>query len=360
VEVQMFQAHIASILHMDAATLDEEKLKTDIMMAKCSELVGGLKQAANMLSRFVSGYRSQVARDALKAKSDAEKFELQKTKLEGKTRADALRRSVVGAASLSPLIAVDVDVLEKVPVHDSDVATDAFDFDKPWLLKESAHIRDWGADKVVQQVTSQFAAKYKKQPELLQQHKYQVPFKQKAGQEQTEKLFASLMAKHDNKIMDITPIAATWKTTSWMFGLQSDAEICAPNPNSSAMVRCLQWGTVETFMMQASEVAKVYIGEAANLNMDHACNLFRSISKDIIAAKTLKVYHIIQHKDTALYIPQGWLALDRHGSSPLIYGARKSFLLSSSTARAEYTLCKNFLANEHKNVDRMDAIQKMM
>jgi hypothetical protein len=331
------------------------------MQKRCLELLGGLKQALTMMTRFTNGHKAQKTRAATKAKLDADKDELSRQRKETKERAEYLRRQVAG--SVCPLALVPLAEMLKVPSFADEIPT-GHPLDLPCLITGAEAIQIWLDDPVVQTVMGSYAAKYKKEPDFNTQLKTTQPFKAKQGMEQTEKMFGTVLASVSSQVVDLSTIAATWNTTSWMFGCMPSKEVVAATPNSCGMLRLIMWGDIDSFMVKSSFVDT--LSGNSTTGMTDTCKQMKNLSDaDVKAlkAKNVPIYQISQTKGTVLYMPMGWILLDRHGVSPLIYGCRKSLMIKgsmTSESTMNYTFNKQLLARDKKSVDRMEAITKLI
>ena len=68
--------------------------------------------------------------------------------------------------------------------------------------------------------------------------------------------------------------------------------------------------------------------------------------------KTKPHYHKLV-KDELLFVPTGYILMERTGSSTMIYGARKSFVIADGNALKNYGICKTLQEQDGKNVEKM-------
>lgn len=123
----------------------------------------------------------------------------------------------------------------------------------------------------------------------------------------------------------------------WMFGFLDNMKSCAFLPQCAAMVRMMQAGSMEIYMVAASclETAKLLIGRGGALVSDpkHADltkirDAFMSMNKDqmkcAISSGAL-IFFARLEPGQVIYIPQGFLVLEAVVQGPLAFGVRKSF-----------------------------------
>ena len=85
---------------------------------------------------------------------------------------------------------------------------------------------------------------------------------------------------------------------------------------------------------------------------DLSSETWKQLSKDIgLTCHTLS-------KEQVLYVPTGYMTVERSSSSPMIYGARKSFFLvdAKSAVVSLYALCVELSSKDGKNVDKMNEV----
>ena len=66
-------------------------------------------------------------------------------------------------------------------------------------------------------------------------------------------------------------------------------------------------------------------------------------------------YHKLQ-KDEVLFVPMGYLLMERSGASTMLYGAWKSFIMHENNAEGNYIACKDLQAKDGKNVEKMQQV----
>ena len=61
-----------------------------------------------------------------------------------------------------------------------------------------------------------------------------------------------------------------------------------------------------------------------------------------------------------LYIPAGWICLEKCGQESMIYGVRKSYFFRSAAAVANYTAAKQLLDGDGKGTEKMGQILPLL
>lgn len=74
----------------------------------------------------------------------------------------------------------------------------------------------------------------------------------------------------------------------------------------------------------------------------------------------LKPFFHRLEKEEILYVPTGHLLVEKTGASSMIYGARKSFIVADSTAASNYAACKELLAKDGKDVEKMEKVHECL
>ena len=239
--------------------------------------------------------------------------------------------------------------------------------DAPCLLKTPTAVAEWSANSAVQQVMAQWGAKYKKSERFDVEKRAVGVLKPKCGKEQTDKLFADLLIHHAKDIVDISEVNPQFMTTSWSFGYAPDFHSCGFNPNSAACIRVLLFGTVEVFavslgkLLAACKASQVTMSEPATATgiKDFMLNLgAESINK--LAEAGAEIHHVEHKAEEVLYIPTGWVVVERSKNGLLLYGVRKSFFFKGAAAADNYNIARQTLVDEGRNADRMAAVAKLL
>lgn len=92
----------------------------------------------------------------------------------------------------------------------------------------------------------------------------------------------------------------------------------------------------------------------------HLCQWDTARLKQFIDAG-LTAKYIVQKKGDMLYVPQGWLVTEICAAGhSMILGARKSYMAKSEEGTKRYELAVALYKASGRNVDRMEALLKLM
>ena len=251
---------------------------------------------------------------------------------------------------------------EKVAELKADKLPLDFKIDVPLIIVESKLVLAWAADARVSQVVINYGARYKKAPGFGTRKTTQ-PLATKAGKEQTEKLSVDIVDLVKKHIVDISEQAANWMTTSWIFGHASSHFGCGLTPNSAACFKMLMYGSAELYLAPIAGLIDGLnkMGIKFKTMVDLETQLFALTAEQIEKLKETVSFHIAAlKKEQMLYIPAGWICLEKCGQESMIYGVRKSYFFRSAAAVANYTAAMQLLDGDGKGTEKMGQILPLL
>ncbi|CAE7630094.1 unnamed protein product [Symbiodinium necroappetens] len=340
---------------LDETRLDRTRVQWRRMITAATQLETSLKKCTADVNKHVAGLAAATERNEKKRKekeakeAEAKHLELSKARLKQAT-ADGS-----GMPAIFKLAEGDVQAIKAL---DGNTIPSDHDIGLPCVLKKSSHVTTWAGSAVVLQTLTNFGARYKKSPGFDDLHKLSTPFVAKAGKEPTEKLFADIMLNVKGKIVDAEAVAPQWMSTSWMMGLAPKTSFIGLCPNSAAFLRVLSYGDVEVYCMSMVDFMKgvTAAGTAAPKSTSELEEMIFHLDGAVWKAMGVKPYYHKLEKDQVLFVPMGYLLMERSGASTMNYGARKSFIMHEGHAIENYTACKSLQAKDGKNVEKMQQV----
>ena len=348
-------------------TLDSAKRRWARMTSSSQEFITSLTSSCRDLSKHVTLQATAIQREAKKEAQQNDKDALAKQRAQLGARAASLKQKSGKPADLPPFFKaanIKTTPMKRIDANSLPVGAS---LDAPCLLKTPTAVAEWSANSAVQQVMAQWGAKYKKSERFDVEKRAVGVLKPKCGKEQTDKLFADLLIHHAKDIVDISEVNPQFMTTSWSFGYAPDFHSCGFNPNSAACIRVLLFGTVEVFavslgkLLAACKASQVTMSEPATATgiKDFMLNLgAESINK--LAEAGAEIHHAEHKAEEVLYIPTGWVVVERSKNGLLLYGVRKSFFFKGAAAADNYNIARQTLVDEGRNADRMAAVAKLL
>jgi hypothetical protein len=332
-----------------------------VRMTKClAEMESNLKKNTNELAKHVTLLKAAHDK-SMKRNIDAQEKEvLNKQMADLKERASNLKHG-----KTSPVLQAVFQLKPEdcIAIELIDAAAFAVDMniDMPLKLINSKHVIDWLANPVMQQVMAAFGGKYKKTKGFDVDRKTNTPLAAKTGGEQTEAMFKEILRAMSGKLMDISVVSTSWGTTSWTIGLDPTYRNISMCPNSSALLRVMSLGDVEVYAVGLLALKKGIASINRTFsNMEELTKLLSELSStvwsEMVDKHKMPIYHAIFAKEELMYLPAGWVLMERCRSGPLVYGVRKSIFLQSPAAKDNYCFAKEMLAAAGTNTRKMDMV----
>ena len=70
-------------------------------------------------------------------------------------------------------------------------------------------------------------------------------------------------------------------------------------------------------------------------------------------------YHLMKKGDV-MFTPLGHMVIERSFSGTMVYGSRKSYILSGNASMAEYGQCLDLFSKSGNNSERMQQVQECL
>lgn len=199
----------------------------------------------------------------------------------------------------------------------------------------------------------------------------QYPMAEKGGKEETDK-FLSMLAPVPTPSLESVLGGTLFAAGFWLLGAAPGNNNLALAPNCAASIKVLAMGHISFLLFDVQIVVKFmeeqdeekvpqedlravfkFVGNLAGEGLQ-ALKVFAEANGSKVVACKLST-------SEAIYIPQGWIVAESASAeAALHYGVRKSFLVASSKAVEDYTICTKLMKGAGKKVDRMGAIVEVL
>jgi hypothetical protein len=352
---------------MDAPTLsDMHKRVVEFKnsVAAIRQVKDGATKAAASLKQHINNKSRSMARkrtQELKAKENEEADHVKK-------KAKAAAVLIKAEADLAdPIFRIDWQkllaetLLKKITeVQEADVAKFKLKVEEPCLLLGHAALAKMQTLPKVQMAIGNFGGTYKRS--LKDEKRMQTPVFPKAGKEEIDTVWTDLMAA--------MPVASQVKTdelpkgianvvnNTWLWGFDTKYKGVSFTPNCLAMFKIILNGCVATMMFETKALVSAMriILQVDKLKLTEVQDFLASLERDGIAelVKNGCTPILVEQKaDSILYVPVGYVTVEQVMSGVLIYGLRRTVIVSHIDAVANYEELIGLHVNEEKNPTKM-------
>ncbi|CAE7191932.1 unnamed protein product [Symbiodinium sp. KB8] len=304
----------------DVAALDKHKADMKKYIGAANQLRESLAKASSKMTGHLDNIEREAVRAQKKEAGRKEKEAVAKAKATAKKAAQNVQKE---KKEVPPLFSID---LAKFPEVTSTVVTDEavkaadfkFDHSKPALFGASVAEKDWGNNPKVQMALSAYGGQYKAQTTTKDSGKGQTNLRQKAGKEESEQVLKE----------------------TWLYGYLPETTFASPTPQGLSMLKTLAAGDVRVFAIELAALQRCLKKNGLALDADCADNVlqFDADALKAFVASGCPVYHLEVKQFETIYIPTGYLVLERSGSAVLVYGMRKSFCLKGDEKKYEHVV----------------------
>lgn len=344
---------------IEAADLEKHRTVWRRMFGAISQFDASFKKAILEVEKHIKYVASAAERAVQTKQKDAAKKAQSVHAAEMKDRVKSAKG--IGVQE-PPFFKLDVTCFGKVLELKADRLPEDFKIDLPLIIVESKLVHAWTTDANVAQVVINYGARYKKSAGF-ETGKTTQPLATKAGKEQTEKLFADIVDLAKKNIVDISAEAPNWMTTSWIYGNAAGHCSCSLTPNSAACFKLMMYGSVELYLapiaglMDGLAKVDMKVSKMAELETQ-VFALTDEVMKKLVV--TVPFQFAALKKEQILYIPAGWICLEKCGQESMNYGVRKSYFFRSAGAVTQYKAAKQLLDGDGKGTDKMGKILPML
>jgi len=152
-------------------------------------------------------------------------------------------------------------------------------------------------------------------------------------------------------------------TTSWQFGLAPNFPYASLTPNSASTIRILCQGNLHIYAMEASKlVAAMRLAHpGCDVDGTKAAGWAKQLDGAALQklGQAMPVWYHMAKPDEVVYVPTGFMTIERADNGPLIYGVRKSLLFDTPAAVKNYSQAIQLIAQGGGNTDNMEKIKKL-
>ena len=167
--------------------------------------------------------------------------------------------------------------------------------------------------------------------------------------------------------MVLSTISTHWNHTSWLTGYSPVYMSPGTCPNSGAMFRLMVLGEIEVHAFPATAVLEAFkkIGDGAKHFDDlkkKLISLEEAKYQSLITTGGLTVWHHKQEKDQLIYIPVGWVVIERVVSGPKVpsvYAVRKSYFFDTPASQASYNAVVKSMQDAGREVKKMSEVSAL-
>ena len=330
-----------AVLDLECAEdLEKHKAGTKKLFATVNQLKDSVSKAAAKLRSHLSNIKRESERAKKKKSTQEEKQAVAQAKAAAKKAAETVKQE---EREVPPLFNIDMKKSNVItPSFTEEQITQAdfaFDASKPALLKWSAVEKEWMANSKVQMTLSAYGGQYKSQTTTKDSGKGQMALQSKAGKEETDALLKRLytLLKLDEKVAALGGADARILKETWLYGYVPSSTFVAPTPQGLAMVKSLAAGETQMFLIKIADLAVAFKAQNVKANFESADTILAMTCEELNAliGKGCPVYFVKMQKYDTVYVPTGFLVIERSSSAVLIYGLRKTLCLKGDAASYE-------------------------
>lgn len=351
----------------DALATNQNWLKNALDASK--QLRTGIAKASDALSSFMAQHAKAEARKAKRSEKEKEKVAVAKAKARSKVAAERVKEfQEEPFFSLDFASLITEGVVKCMHKVEDEKSLKDLQAAAPWVVTSAGVHKAFRELNVVQIALGNFGGQYLKQKSTRAEGRGQVPMSSKEGKEEADafinKLESSILATKAT----LNELGSVMSHT-WLYGYESRNTQAAVTPYGLSVFRILAEGAVHTAVIDAREClaawAKVHSDDkAAKITYD---DLMRELlALDVEGLRRLKaagavVYYIELKAWQTLYVPSGWLVLERASDNALNYGIRKTAAFEHEAAYSSYeAVLRLHKESGSKSSDKMQMVLPLL
>ena len=232
--------------------------------------------------------------------------------------------------------------------------------DEPYLVETCGDIENWAADKEVVKVLEDFSKTYKRETQYLDNNR--TVKRLSPGNPALLLATKTLMDKlcPPDKL-DFSSVSRSVHTGFFLTGMAPKSTLTGVTPNACGMLRVQHMGEVCSTVVPLHAL-KEAAGEALN-EKDGLAKYVDNLDSAKLSAlyeQGVKIYYAMQGPLTALYVPPGWLLIDKCTTGQLITSVRLAVLHASTQARSNMSAAVDFFTDKEKAkiTELIDVVKK--
>ncbi|CAE7036850.1 unnamed protein product [Symbiodinium sp. CCMP2592] len=313
-----------------------------------------MKQDAAVVELFSKALK-KVGTDVVnyikqKEKKDEENKELQKVREHAKAAAAKVK---LLKGSAHKVFGIDQTAWNAFVENDGKDFDVAAHLDKPSVLRACEQAKTWRNQGDVTVKLSEFGGVYKKANSFKAEGRAIAAVIAKCGKEAAEALMHKVFPC-DDKRLDLSTVkeGELFHNNLWYVGFDNKMAGCWLCPNGAAMIRVLAMGSMNVVAFPVEEVASRLSEKVADPKCDDLIQYILDFAED--ADKSIGWAATVKQDDVA-FIPQGWIIAEQcNGTTPLVYGVRKSYMLTTEASKTNYGRVIEILRNTGRDVAKME------
>ena len=364
-----------SLLQVDSEAVYDSKV-SHLVNSKdeVKHLREGSLKAANSVKSHIEGKKRRAAKkpkeEQAKKQADAvlqmkKKAKLAQEQLKAETAQHAKIFSVDFAESLQNGLCL------QVPLHDASGAanfTSQIDIEKPSIIRGHPALNKLGSSEA-QVALCSYAGSYKKDLKDVVGQRSHKPIWPTDGKASFVSFWANVCTCFpSDKVAVLSDIPEEIKNTVcalWMYGCDNEMKEIKASANGLASLRLMCSGEVESVMFDLKSVipAMKVLKAVDTFTIDELYAAIGDLSTDgLEQLKThgAQAYYCKHAKDEILYCPAGYLLVESAVSGSLLYGIRKTMLLTSNSHYQSMEYLVGLYGNMGKNTEKLQMALRCM
>ena len=338
-EMKMLIDSVLLVETQEAFTDTMDSVTSAVAMLKQLK-VSFTKQVAKLVTHIANKDKAQ-ARESTKAQTQQVKQATDAAKAQA---ANALAQMKSKAAETPPFWKIDFHPLvENYHIPEFEPAGAQIDLDVPTVIDNHQGITSCEATAEVQICLGQFGARYKREASKAEDGKFQTPIFPKDGKAVFDNMFKQLPMPSKGVVVEASLPEGfpNMMKPVWLLGCDRGMHSIAGVPNGFASIRVQSSGSVRLIALEISSLAAALRLKLAKDEIgfnDLEPSLLACSAEDLklMVGNGLKIHHVILKPQQAAYIPSGYVLAESVVQGILIYGARKSYMVSTQAALHSY------------------------
>ena len=236
-------------LILDASTeaeLEKQRLIWRRMVSAMSQLLSSVKASIVSMEKYIKTKEQSKEKAALLQKALVDKEAMAKQKADLAARSKKLAQRT-GSQPAVHLFFIKKEMFVEFPTKSLNVLPADFDLDEPCSFNAEGPLEAWLTKPIMQLVLTGFGGRYKKMNNFDKDRKASMTLATKQGKEETEQFFYTFTKALEAKSLNISSVAANFKSTSWIFGLAPDYVSFGLAPTSASVFRLLALGSAHVW-----------------------------------------------------------------------------------------------------------------
>ena len=210
-----------------------------------------------------------------------------------------------------------------------------------------------------------FGGSYKKNPNMKTVGKCQEMVVKNNGLDECQEMWASVAALFNPSFMQPSDgmegyLKNVLKAT-WLYGLDAGGNYIAHMPNGLGSLRYQCSGEVAWILFELKQLipaVKIMLNKDDVGGLDGLSKFIQALTAaelETLESNGCVAHHCRQTEGQVMYVPVGWVSAERSVKGVLVYGIRKTVMVTSNIAVENYSLLQGLFETSGKPVDKMKA-----